>query len=892
MSSCLFAQELEYWKNSENIQSKLKLNPLRFTNRAQCALDSKKAATSVFVMIDSISTGKAIYRFSKMSGGDTSSETKLGIEKYRYTVAELIKHITKRLLSGELPMLKADLSKYEGTEVFNYFDDCNKGNCYELNAHLKKLWSTEKQNLISSNIVQKNDFLSLNHDDIKHNDANVGCYFVKKFSALQGHLQSTSPNVKTAASIAEAVGSSSDLVSDCSYIHNQENLKVANYQFDILNVLERDWKYSGFDFWSSVKTYLTWAFRHSTEAKSLAFPYHSILQNIALEENILFIPNGCKNIVEPRCDAKTLNLNSMRQFTQLNEQEIFRTDFSAQIPDGVEQDLLNQPIVDVNTDILNFNRTQSANQWSANFRDKFTKSRGLLKLKFINSTNKLKAIKTHLTPKIILDELYSSMTLSKTNETVKAEIYYLCSEYKVATDETLSFLKDEVDLLAQTSLLDDYSKTIGGEKIESYVSYFREVSDVVGKFCGDITVDNYWHNMKGVDREGFTSWYKEVTLDKKQPFKTNIIRKLSKEVKPILTYNSFSETKVLKQKEIICVEGANCSRVILESIFDLHSSMRYADSLLPTSEIQSPNLANPYSERMSCKVYDPLRKKRRVIFQFFYDIARAATFGVIPSPVYISTEVKEKQVVSMKTLMEDGKISFDPQVDGYKFKHSLVADLGGLFGIPCAIAISGTSVNPVRYYRFNGVSVGTCSETRINSLVVNSSTDMSDYSYDRSKCVACAINLETVIGAAGSINPITRSTYILARGAWNLFKGLRDPFDIPRRWTLNVNDTYDTYRKYGHVNKHCLRQLLKGKACLSNKCEGAVARNFSLFLNGEIEASSIPKKRGNGFVKLSTCDREVEVKLSYNRNRICQNTSKITKEDFIVPSECKIWKSK
>jgi hypothetical protein len=884
------AGEVKTWKVSEDIGKHLNINPLRFTNRAQCAVDSKKATTSAIVMLDSVNTGKALYRLSKITGGNASEETKLGIEKYRFTTMELIKIISKRLLSGDLPILKADITKYKNSPLFDAFEQCNSGDCYDLNAHLKLLWESDKESLVNSGAVTKKDYLNLNRDSIKQNDADIGCYYIKKFSALQGHLYSTSPNKKTAVNIAQTVGNNSELVTDCSEINSQQNLKVANYQIDFLNVRSIDWKRSGFDFWSSLKVYLTWAFRYSEEAKQLSFPYYNLIRNVALEENVLFIPNGCKSIVAPKCDSKTLNLNSMRQFAQLKEKQLFRTDFSAQIAEGVQEDILNTPIVDVNTDILNLGRSQDADQWANNFRDKFTKTRGMLKLKFINAINKLKAIKEHLPAQKMLEELNKSKLNSEKQALLKSEIYYLCAEYKVATDKTMSFLNDEIDLLNNKSALDEYSKTLGGEDITEYVSYFRDISSKVSGFCNELGSTGFWGEGFEIDREGFSSWYKETTLGNKQPFKTNIIRTLSREVTPILTY-SFKNKESYRKNEIICVDGANCSRVLIDGIFDLYSSLRYADSLLPSNSIQSPNLVNPYSERMACKMYDPFKKKRHLLYRFFYDVGRAAVFGLLPSPVYVSTDVIDKKVVSMKTLMEDGKISFDPKVDGYKFKHSLVADLGGLFGIPCAISISGSQINPVRYYRFNGVSVGACSETRVNNLVVASSTNMSENSYDRSKCVACAINLETVIGGLASLEPITRSAYILARGAWNLFKGLRDPFDIPRRWTLNVNDTYNTYRKYGNVNKHCLKQLLKGKTCLANTCEGAITRNLPSFIKGEIEGTFVPKKRGNALIKLSSCAEPVEVKLKNNRKRICQNTSRIKNTDFIVPEQCNIWKN-
>ena len=881
-----YSGEMTPWQIQSEDENFLELNSLRFTNRAQCAADSRKPSRSAFIMLDSVNVGKSFYRFSKITdSGDVSQETKLGIEKYRYTTIELIKIISNKLLSGKLPLIRTDIESYKGTEFYTALKDCDSGSCAELNYIIHRLWVFEEISATIDDAISKNDYLNLDFDSVEHNDARLSCYYIKKFSSLQGHLFSSSPNTKTAQNIAETVAESKKYLVDCNSIDQQENLKVSNYQIDLINISDRNWNKKGFDFWNSLKIYLTWAYRFSDEVKALAYPYAHVVRSIALEENILFIPNGCKSIISPKCDSKTLNLNSMRQFAQMSEQELFRTDFHAQISEGAENDLMNTPIEDVNNDILNLTRSQSASDWAERFRSKFSKTRGVVKLKFINAVNKLKALKSHLTKNEFVKELKNSEKLALENDSVKAEIYFLCSEFKVATDENYSFFNDEIDFLSNSSSLDSYSERIGGEAIANYVSYFREISKPINNFCNDLAKKNFWGEGFEVDRENFTSWYKEVTLNKKQPFKTNIVRKISKEVSPILFYGK-KDQGYINHKKVICAEGANCGRVLLESIFDLYSSLRYADTLLPPGEIQAPSMLNNVNEKTACKMYDPYRKKRRVIFQFFYDVVRSATFGLLPSPVYVSTEVKDKQVVSMERLMEDGKITFDPKVDGYKFRHSLVADLGGLFGIPCAISISGASINPVKYYRFNGVSVGTCSETRVNNLVVHSSTDMNSYSYDNSKCVSCAINLETVVGGLASIEPITRSAYILARGVWNLFKGLRDPFDIPRRWSLNPQDTYNTYNKYGQVNKYCLRQLLKGRACLANVCEGSVARNVNKFLKGSIQATNIPKGKGNGYIKLSTCEEPITVGLRYNRNRICKRNSEITQSDFIIPRGC------
>lgn len=880
---------LDSWNYSGDIKEDLSLNPIRFTNRAQCAADSNSPTKSAFVMIDSINPGKAFYRLSKMTGGDVEVETKKGIEKFRYTTLELIKIISKKLLTGKLPLLKADLKKYSGNKVFEYFKSCNEGDCYDLNNHIKKLWNKSKNDLVSNEGFNQNDFLHLNHDQLKHNDARLSCYYVKKFSSLQGHLFAPWPTATSATRLGETMTKHDEYVTECSNIKAQKNLKVANYQIDILDVTDYNWNQRGFDFWNSLKIYLTWAFRYSNEASELAYPYWEVLKSVALEENVLFIPNGCKSINAPKCDSASLNLNSMRNFAKMSEQDVFKSDFTAQVAEGVEQDVLNQPIVDVNNDILNFAKTHDADSWALNFRKKFTKTRGILKLKFINAINKLKLIKGNLNSLTIKKELNVSKEKSDKIDLLKSEIYYMCSEFKVATDEQLSFLQDEVSLLNNKTILDRHSKVLGGESVKDYIKYFKQITSEVTNFCNTLSKEGFWKDGYEIDRDGFSSWYKEVTRNKNVPFKTNITRKLSKEVTPLLAFNK--PNRKARPSEVVCVDGANCARVILESVIDLYSSLKYADSLLPAQTVKDPALLNPYNERKSCQVYDPFRKKRLTIFKFFYDIARAATFGFLPSPVYISTEIKDKQVVSLKTLMDEGKVTFDPQIDGVKMKHSLTADLGALIGIPCAISISGSRYNAARYYRFNGVSVGACTSTTVNNLVVSSSTNMSSSSSERSKCASCAINLETIVGAAASIEPVTRAAYILARGVWNLVKGLRDPHDIPRRWTMNLNDTHHTYRKYGKVNEYCLKKILQGKSCLKNSCEGAMVRSAGYFFKGGVEKSFAGKYRGNGFLKLSSCDEPIEVKLGRNRGRICRPLSGMIESDFIVPESCNIRKN-
>lgn len=866
------------WSKKSEIADPLEINSIKYTNRAQCAIDSQIPTKSVILMIDSVNPGKSFYRLAKRLGENSDDVTKLGIEKFRYSVTKLSNYIMRRILTGELPLLKTNLDKNKNSAYVSAVKECkNYNSCSNLHSFISRVWNSKSSYTLRSELgFSRNDF-------IKQKSAKLGCYYIKKFSAIQGHFQMSLPNAEAAQNLAETLDKTSEYLVSCDNLAEQQNLKVANYQLDITGINDSEWNKIGFDFWNSVKIYLSWAQKYSQEIDSLSQPFQRLIKSIAFEEVVLLLPNGCKSINEPKCDAASLNLNSMRTFSQVNkEEDLMKTDFMSQFADGVELDVLQRPIVDVNEDILKFNTYENANKWAMNFSENYRKARGFFKLKFMGAINKIKLIKANLNHKNFDYELDKSANSNL--DVIKDELYYLCSEYKIATDEKFSFLNEDLKLLDNASILDSLSAKVGGENIKSYFTYFSKLKENVLRKCNDLQKNGYWKDGHEIDREGFSAWYQEHTQNKNLPFKNNINRKISKEVTPILSLAK--DAKFSRTKEIICVDGANCARHVLDSIIDLYSSLKYADSMLVDNDIKAPNMGNPYSERLSCDVYDPWLKKRATIKQFFYDIARAAFFGFLPTPVYVSTEVTDKRVVSLRSLLDDGKIVFDPKYDPGEMKHAFMADFGPLMGVPCAVSISNNDFNPIQYYRFNGVSVGTCKENRNFETVANSSTEITDSNSTRSKCFTCAINLETVASAASSIEPITRSAFILIRGVYNFYKGMKDPHNIPRSWELNPNDVYDVYRRWGIVNNHCLKKLLKGEECMTNSCENSLVRNAKKLFKGNITGSYATRFRGDAYIKTTECSSPITMKMDWNRRTMCNSSYEATIADYNIPYEC------
>jgi len=877
ISTQSFSQSMSKWEITDNAKENILINSLKFTNRSRCALDSKLPSKSIFIMLDNIAVAKTVHRFATAVGLDENQEVNMAIERYRYTIIELIKVISDRIFSGDLPLLKENSSNLKGYSQLA--KDCtDSNNCDNLYSLIENVWNTKNSN--NDKFITR-AFLN----------AKTSCFYLKKFSPLEAHLLSSKPSPSTLTSIGETMHKLDDYMTSCDDFSKQTSTKVANYQFEILNVEEKNWNYYGFDYWSSVKQYLSWAFRNSSLVEKMAFPYGNIIKNISIEESLIFLSNGCKSIESPDCTAKDLSMNTMRFFTQTTDQQaIFNHDMLKQLPDGPEFDVLSNPIMDVNNDVMNLSQFASADQWAENFRNNFTKARGFIKLKFLKSINSLSMILNTYSPEDLLKSLDNTVNKIKEgnvkeNNIIKNELYYLCSEFKVAADDKLSFLKHDMNVLKELNSLKAITKAINKDEIKNYFGKYQDLAKKVNNYCNELAKTKLWEDEKfELKREGFHSWYHEYVFNKKAPFKTRTINELKDIFKPMVTFATYQDSK--RKSNIICTEGANCSRLVLDSIIDLYAILQYSDSLLQISnEIKNPAMANPMAERYSCKVYDPWFQLKKSIGQFFQDISKAALMTFVPTPIYVDIAIKPNTPVAFNKLIKDGKVFFDPQYDSAKISGSLVADFGALLGVPCMVSISNTNNNPGKYYSFNGISINKCKENETNVLTVMGTEDVNNNSSNSSKCYSCAMNLESISGIVSKINPITRGAFFLAKGVYTLYQNLKDPQNIPRSWEVDVNNVYHTYRKYGHVNKFCARKLRGGNGCLSNKCESSIAKQVNKFLKGAITETNISKLRYNSFIKLDSCDEPIQIKTSLNRKRIC-NAENMFFEDFIVPESC------
>jgi hypothetical protein len=882
LSLNLFAQS--DWEVTKTSQQWIDLNPLKFTNRASCALDSKKPTNTAFLMVDNLNVGRAIYRLSKQLGKD-SSFTKEGAYRFRYTVIGLTHIIARAMFNGSLPLLPIGEEKGQTSQFQKLASQCDpkEGHCGLLDEYISQIWESSEDinQLLKLDSFNSNNFLG------KQRTAKLSCYYLKQFSPIEAHLYGSKPKNDALESIAKAVESSHEYLSSCTDFEQQTDLKQAVFQFDFRKLDSEEWNQKGFHFWNSLKIYLSWAFRYSKEVDQLAFPYGPIFKQVDIEESIYFFSNGCSSIEKPECSRETLSLNSLRFLAQASgTSELGKLEMLDYIPNGPTSDILtdNRPMV--NSDVLDFADFPSADAWASNFRENMNKVRGFIKLKLTRSMTQLSLISSNLSVEKILNdtdkkhELFLAKKMQTEEENLyRQDLYYLCSEYRAAMDEKFSFLRTDLIRIKEQNNLSKLSGLITGKEIDQLLTHLDLLSPKIMKYCEGLEKLNIWTDPFVLNPEGYAPWFKEHAKDQLGVKANNLLGDLVKFHNPIL---SLQKTDAKTNNHIICLNGVHCSRKVLSLVVDIYGSLQYVEGLLSLSGIKSPDLVNPYSERVACGAYDPWFKTRNTVFEFFKDMAAAAVWTFVPTPVYIDGTIKPKQVVSFDQLIKDGKVYFDPRFAKKRVDGTVFMDFGPLTGAPCMVSISSqTNMNPPGFLYLNGITAQSCRQTDRNRVNVFSPDDIQRDRLGVSACVSCTISLTSVAGSTSAFVPYLRPVYFVLKGIVRLVNNLRDPQDIPRSWSADLNSVYRSYRKYGEIRKACVRPLRNGKNCLKSNCEEQIVESFENQFKKYV--SDVAIDRGDASeLYVEGCDEPITVKTPF----LGCSQSDYPKEAFNIPTKC------
>lgn len=874
---------------------------IRLTNRSRCALDSKKPTESAFLLINNMDVARSVYRLAKSRGEDTNKLTKLGIQVYRYSVTELMNYIHKKIVSRELPLLPSDATGENVPRRYKQImEECRSDSiCPALDQYLKEVWqASNKSNPIDS--VQQVDNFDTDFHLLRSkvfNDSKVEsqlkCSYLRKFSPLEAQLFGTKPTKEMFDQLGNAANHVDEYLADCKDFTKQESVKVASFELGLKNIDVKEWNKQGFDYWNSLKIYFSWAYRNAPEMKQFAYPFQNLFSSVAIEDSVLIVPNGCKSITPPKCETDYLNQNAIRHFSSSEyKKEAANLDFMTSIPEGSQLGMLKDPFTEVNKDILGLSKFDTSDAWAENLRENFSGTRTLIRKNLLQSISTLDI----LSKKISLEKMTSKLLdyfsplfkgeTSSVDLELKNQLYYLCAEYTFAGNEELDFIKSKLDLLKKVTLLDGVISTVVDKSSSEYFNYFDAISKQVNRICSSFDQSKMFNNDFKLEKTGFSPWYIEKVYDNKYTSLQNEYNKQTLEKSaPLLSYTGYDKSK--KLSDVVCVNAPDCARKVLKSIINLYSATQYADTFWALdNKVKSPDLFNPYAERTACRVYDPWFKTKATLFSAFTDALQGALTTVSTGLIYGTFELQAGRAVSFNELVSEGKIKYDTKYSKVKIQSSLNMDFGGLLGIPCGISVSRSSdINPYGLFRFNGISTRACIGNEKNVLAVNSASDIGpNDSKKLSACAVCSLNFEQVSRTVTRFVPAGQASFFLVRALVSLYKGFKDPLNIPRSWSVEpelVKMSYNAFK--GDIPESCVRDLSKGRACMPNSCETKIATLMFNKTNSKV-LSIDSSKIGKGYVLVTVDSCKSPIKISAFSDFTC--FPKIKE----LPTDCNILK--
>ena len=779
---------------------------IHFYNRSACAKKSQEPTTSVFLIVDNVNVAKSAFRLSKLQRLDSVQTTNYAIQKFRYGLSSLVRIISDKLLSGELPLIDDRLLSDE---------------------YLALHWARSRN----------------------PSTGHTRCRVVKKFSSLYSHLRVSKPDRVLFEEMAKDMMNLEESFTACSDFSDISQPEVALLQFDLSP--GADFKNMGFRFWYSLKVYLSWAYRYAPEADKLFEPFNFLFKSADLEEMVLFFSNGCESVTPSTCSDHDLNLENLRHLTESSKAYDFAdSNYVKPIPGAPTDSLFSRPLPVLEDDLLNLGDFETTSAWLSNFRGNFIKTRGYQKIRLHKALSNLQLISGNISSsdlerKIAKDSLNADPSMLN-------ELYYLCSEYRLASDKELSFLRKKLRTLKDNQELKKILPQISAQDYEKIFSLFFDNTEKVMKLCEQFERRKLWGAEFEVKKAGFAPWYQQLTMEDKNYSSEQQLTSLVVLEKPFLGFT---------EGQVICHTGVHCARLYLDAIMALSAVSQSISTLSSSHAVNSTNFGNPYSAHMACGAYDPWAKRNKVIFDLFHDLTQAAVFSLLPTPVYVSAELDPRKVTSFSTLIKEGKVFYDPQYDSKKVKMALIADLGPLMGVPCAVSIAGSKLSSFQFYTFNGISFSGCRESSKVDLEVSSADEISEKPNYRQSCLSCAINLQSASSSLSLFNPGIRASFFLIKGVVKLISNLRDPHDLARSWSVSPQQIALSYRFNGSISKSCSRKLLAAESCLPRPCESLMLEELTSRYVASPVASDFSCLRQHGRVKIKECVNPVYLSL-------------------------------
>ena len=832
--------------------------PIEFTSRAQCAINSSSPARSILILGDGADAGRLAFNLTAKSGFTVSENEALAT--YRKSVAATFKIVVEKLLDKSLPLISGPTAD-QSLQPLLHACDRQRG-CAPLEKKLKEIWSTGMVNIGSR---------------LSATSARVGCHKISQFGALHGHLNKDRPTRADLEEIATAFSTTATTPTSCDA---ETNSRERNFllQLDIVSVNEKSFEKQGFDFWNSVKTYAAWAWRNSPEVKKSMGRFSSLFPGMALEEELLLVPNGCRSISLPKCDLQSLSLNSLRQLAMPPQVE---SGFERSAPDGPQSDLISRKARSVNDGFLQ-TQDADASAWVANFSNRFNEARWVSRNKLQNALRQGRVQEKISNETLVKDieEDLSEYDATK-NSALASQMFAVCLETRVLNDPMLKTLRPDFQsvIAAGQELMPDVPSAQSDLKI--VVSAAQDLAKRLHPLCEKLEKSLFVSKSQNSTTYDWTyvpEWTRErlgvLEIEDAKLKASYAAAKLKGWPRP----QTYLELSFPGRAAIeVCRSPLMCAQQTFKSYVDIYYVSTWAAALQNARNLKDSNIFNPYAELTACKVYDPWFTTEQANANLAQRLVMSAVLAPLPVPVFFENLKKRPEVVELKGTVEkneagETRLKFDPKFSTDPSTKNFFADLGPLTGAPCAVQYSNDTSSRFQVYGVSGVTLNYCSDGKTSSeeTADDGTSERSRAKY--SVCGGCTINATGIVSALSYAAPPGPVRFLFgAMRAFTLYADAsKDSPNRPRTYTVNPEFVEQAFKdNSGNIPAKCTDSLSSGYRCFADTCAAHAASEFEKRSGLRVTTSNIryddeqeshpTESVRSGMVSITTAACETEI---------------------------------
>jgi hypothetical protein len=730
-------------------------------------------------MVDAYNAGKFAYNASVTRGANPEIGANRGVREFRRELGRLTREITLRLARGELRWLpESGTPEWKNSDIGRAVESCGGSwKCAAVETILQKEWDWMRFRITARTGREEKSIRE------------TSCYRIKEFSALQSQLRKERATRADLEDIARTLLNSDQWLEDCNLDSAPEDQRLL-LQVDLgidSGADQKRFDRDGFSYWTSLKGYLSWAWATQIEP--------AWLRSLPIEEMVFLISPSCRNIVRPKCDAEYTTQQALGWLAQ-GELDGALPWVPSETPPAVTDVPLRsiEPLI-------------GTNAFVESFQSKLMQRRNEVRHRFSESMLSLQSILALHTPESLETETYRLPEYRR-------ELTLLCNEIVTAGDLQFGVARNAISAFRKSRALKELVESVPESDWNAFqVSLFSFI--------------NLWMNRcETLETSGF-SWDATATLEKQKPWYQEWFKSAppmsedtDKTTAPSVAGKIHVELETPDGKRMICTNGIDCSRRLLEGMMGLASLAYYGRSLSPLlDEISSPVVFSPDSAAVACGQNNPWRQQHRSNAYLAYGILSTIAFAALPVQGFVGVLPDARTPHHWKPeWTPEGELHFAPVYA--RSDHDVLVGIGtsSWISTPCELLFStSTSGFALADPLFPaGFRAGACKRWDRTTLKV---TDGSTTPKQKqgSLCFQCGVNIpayaQSFLLTLGQLTPPVKAAIQLVGTVAQWIRLRTDWTKMPRHQYVVPEHLTSSFLKTGTITKRCFRRLGKGKKC-------------------------------------------------------------------------------